>query len=112
MGVFSTNSTLGEAANGVFVAAVGGSHGSPGYVVAPVYPEVAVTNNNGNLAVSFNTVPTRNYTVEYKTNLNDTNWTALTSLTAASTNSSVTDVLAAPQKYYRVGASIPVVSEP
>jgi hypothetical protein len=111
MGVFSTNSVLGEAANGVFVAAVGGSHGSPGYVVAPVFPNVAIT-NNGNIAVSFNTVPTRHYTVEYKANLTDTNWTTLTSLTAASTNSSATDAGGGSQKFYRVGSSIPVVSEP
>jgi len=112
MGVFSTNSVLGEAANGVFVAAVGGSHGSPGYVVAPVYPTTTITNNNANLAVSFNTVPTRNYTVEYKTNLTNANWTTLTSLAAETTNSVVTDPLVAPQKFYRVGSSIPVVSEP
>lgn len=112
MSVFSTNSVLGEAANGVFVAAVGGSHGSPGYVVAPVYPTTAITNNGANVAVSFNTVPTRNYEVEYKTNLTDTNWTTLTTVTAASTNSSTTDLLNAPRKFYRVGSSIPVVSEP
>jgi hypothetical protein len=112
MSVFSTNSALGESANGVFVAAVGGSHGSPGYVVAPVYPITAITNNNGNVAVNFNTVATRNYTIEYKTNLTDTNWSSLISLTAVSTNSSALDSIVAPQKYYRVGSSIPVVSEP
>ena len=111
MNVFSTNSALGEAANGVFVAAVGGSHGSPGYVVAPVYPNCAIT-NNGNIAVTFNTIPTRNYAVEYKTNLTDTNWTTLTSLAAVSTNSSATDAGGASQRFYRVGSSIPVVSEP
>jgi len=68
--------------------------------------------NNGNIAVSFNTVPTRNYTAEYKTNITDTNWTALTSLTAAGTNSSVTDPAGAAQKFYRIGSSVPVVSEP
>jgi hypothetical protein len=111
MNVFSTNSVLGEAANGVFVAAVGGSHGSPGYVVAPVYPNCTITNNGG-IAVSFNTIPTRNYTVEYKTNLTDTNWTTLASVTAVSTNSSATDAGGGSQKFYRVGSSIPVVSEP
>jgi len=112
MGVFSTNSVLGEAANGVFVAAVGGSHGSPGYVVAPVYPTTAITNNNTGIAVNFSTIPTRSYTVEYKTNLTSASWTTLTSLTAETTNSVVTDPLVGPQKFYRVSSSIPVVSEP
>ncbi|HWC61611.1 MAG TPA: immunoglobulin domain-containing protein [Verrucomicrobiae bacterium] len=110
-GVFSTNSVLGEAANGVFVAAVGGSHGSPGYVVQPVYANASPTNNN-NIAVNWNTIPTRNYTLLYATNLTDTNWTTLTSLTAVSTNSSATDSVNASQRFYRVGASIPVVTEP
>ena len=112
MGVFSTNSVLGEAANGVFVAAVGGSHGSPGYVVAPVFPNAAITNNGANVAVSFNTIATRNYTVEYKTNLADAGWTTLNSLTAIGTNSTVMDSAAPPQKFYRVDSSVPVVSEP
>jgi len=112
MGVFSTNSVLGEAANGVFVAAVGGSHGSPGYVVAPVFPNAAITNNGANVAVSFNTIATRNYTVEYKTNLTDAGWTTLNSLTAIGTNSTVMDSAAPPQKFYRVDSSVPVVSEP
>lgn len=111
MGVFSTNSVLGEAANGVFVAAVGGSHGSPGYVVQPVY-DVGVQTNNGNFAVSWNTIPPRNYSLQYKTNLADANWTTLTSLTAVSTNSSASDTMGPGQKFYRVGASIPVVTEP
>jgi hypothetical protein len=82
-------------------------------VVAPVYPTaVTITNNSANIAISFNTVPTRNYTVEYKTNLADANWSTLTSLTAVDTNSLATDPLVAPQRYYRVGSSIPVVSEP
>jgi len=110
-GVFSTNSVLGEAANGVFVAAVGGSHGSPGYVVAPVFVNGALTNGS-NIALNWNTIPTRNYTVEYKTNLTDTNWNTLTSLTATTTNSSATDLIAPSQKFYRVGSSIPVVTEP
>lgn len=112
MGVFSTNSVLGEAANGVFAAAVGGSHGSPGYVVAPVFPNAAITNNGANVAVSFNTIATRNYTVEYKTNLTDAGWTTLNSLTAIGTNSTVMDSAAPPQKFYRVDSSVPVVSEP
>jgi hypothetical protein len=112
MGVFSTNSVLGDAANGVFVAAVGGSHGSPGYVVAPVYPTTTINNNGANATVSFNTIPTRNYDVEYKTNVTDANWTILTTLTAVSTNSSAIDLLNAPQKFYRVGSAVPVVSEP
>jgi len=112
MGVFSTNSVLGEAANGVFVAAVGGSHGSPGYVVAPVFPNAAITNNGANVAVSFNTVATRNYTVEYKTNLTNANWTTFNSLTAIDTNSTVMDSAVTPQKFYRVDSSVPVVSEP
>jgi hypothetical protein len=112
MGVFSTNSVLGEAANGVFVAAVGGSHGSPGYVVAPVFPNAAITNSGANVAVSFNTIANRNYTVEYKTNLTDANWTTLNSLTAIDTNSTVMDSAVTPQKFYRVDSSVPVVSEP
>jgi hypothetical protein len=40
------------------------------------------------------------------------NWTTLTSLTAVTTNAVVTDPLVVPQKFYRVGSSIPVVSEP
>jgi hypothetical protein len=110
-GVFSTNSILGEAANGVFTAAVGGSHGSPGYVVAPVFATVARTNGS-TIALNWNTVPARNYTVEYKTNLTDTNWTTLINLTATGTNSSTIDSAAASQRFYRVGSGIPVVSEP
>jgi immunoglobulin I-set domain protein/Ig-like domain-containing protein len=110
-GAFSTNSVLGEAANGVFTAAVGGSHGSPGYVVAPVYVTDAVTNGS-NIALNWNTVPNRNYTVEYKTNLTDTNWTTLISLTATGTNSAAVDSVTSSQKFYRVGSSVPVVSEP
>jgi hypothetical protein len=110
-GVFSTNSVLGQAANGVFQAAVGGSFGSPGYVVAPVWLAGAQT-NSANIALSWNSIPTRNYTVEYKTNLTDTNWTALTMMTATATNSSTTDADGAGRKFYRVGSSIPVVTEP
>jgi hypothetical protein len=110
-GMFSTNSVLGEAANGVFTAAVGGSHGSPGYAVAPVYVTAAQT-NGANIALSWNTVPTRNYAVEFKANLTDTNWTPLTSLTAVSANSSTIDSAASGQKFYRVGSSIPIVTEP
>ena len=110
-GVFSTNSVLGQAANGVFAAAVGGTLGSPGYVVAPVYVSGAPT-NGANIALNWNTIPTRNYLVEYKTNLTDTNWTILTSLTATDTNSSAMDSTAPSQKFYRVGSTIPVVSEP
>ncbi len=112
-GVFnvpSTSSVLGEAANGVFPAAVGLSHGSPGYVVAPVYVLAAQT-NGANIAISWNTVPTRNYTVEYKTNLTDTNWIPLTSLKATATNSSTTDSTLFGQRFYHVGSSIPVVLE-
>ena len=110
-GVFSTNSILGEAANGVFTAAVGGSHGSPGYVVAPVFINSAQT-NGANIALNWNTIPNRNYTVEYKTNLMNTNWTPLISLTATGTNSSTTDTIGFGQRFYHVGSSVPMVTEP
>lgn len=111
LNVFSTNTVAGMAANGVFQAAVGGSYGSPGYVVAPIQASGAQT-NGASFALNWNTYPPRTYSLQYKTNITQTNWLTLTTVTATDTNAVFIDPMNASQKFYRVACPIPVVSEP
>ncbi|MEY2465484.1 MAG: hypothetical protein QOD03_5, partial [Verrucomicrobiota bacterium] len=101
-GVSSSNTVMGAAANGIFHAAQSGDFGSPGFVVASIHPTCVIT-NSGNVFVSWNSFATRNYTVEFKTNLDAPNWTPFVSnFTATGTSSSVTDAPDEPQKFYLI----------
>jgi hypothetical protein len=112
-GVFSvaaTNTVAGNAANGVFAAATLGAFGSPGYVVAPIL--VSVTQSNGDVSLTWNSAATRHYSVECKASLSDPSWTVLSNVTATATSTTITDSPGAASRLYRVGATIPFVSEP
>jgi hypothetical protein len=72
---------------------------------APPPPVLQASNAAGQFLISFPSVASQSYTVEYKTNVTDTNWTELTNFIAGDTNATATDsVSSSPQKYYRVTA--------
>jgi hypothetical protein len=108
--VVSTNTVAGNTANGVFAAAVAGAFGSPGYLTAPIQLTSQIV--GADLVLSWNSAPNRHYTVEYKSDLTDATWSMLTNLTATATSTTITDTAGTPARYYRIGASIPFVSEP
>ncbi len=71
----------------------------------PPAPVVQASISSGQFLISFPAVVSQDYTVEYKTNLTDPNWTPLTNFTAGSTNATANDSLTnSPQKFYRVTA--------
>ncbi len=71
--------------DGAFAATVGGDIGSPGTIVN--LPRItSLTPTAGGFQLSWINQPNWNYTVEYKTNLTDLNWTPLTNLTSDSSN--------------------------
>jgi hypothetical protein len=56
-----------------------------------------------NINFSFKTVTGLNYTIEYKTNLNDASWLALRALAGGGTNFTFSDpVTVAPRRFYRI----------
>jgi hypothetical protein len=110
MGVASTTTTAGTNANGVFVAAQSGDIGSPGYVVGPVRVRAAVSGANATL--NWNSVASRTYTVEYRTNLASGSWISLTNFVADAPTAAAHDNSVSPQKFYRAGTVVPIVSEP
>lgn len=68
-------------------------------------PHIETIVNEGmtNVVLTWTSVSNRNYQVEFNTNLNTTNWVALTNVTASSVTTSVADPAGAdPQRYYRV----------
>jgi len=109
--VFSTNTTAGATANGIFQAAQLYSLGSPGYVIAPIHLLASPT-EDGKIGLSWNSATNRSYVVEYKTDLSAANWLPLTNFTATAASTTVFDPLGAGSRFYRVGAVIPFVSEP
>lgn len=94
-------STVGV--NGAFVATVGGDVGSPGTIVTlPKIVNFGPTNSG--MAISWNNQPNWNYTVQYKTNLSDTNWTTLSNVTSDSSSVfGIVDPTVSTQRFYRVG---------
>ena len=108
--LISTNTVAGNAANGVFAAAVGGAFGSPGYVVAPI--KLTSQMSGAHVMLSWNSTPNRQYTVEYKAALTEANWSVLSNLTATANITTITDTPGTPARCYRVGVEIPFVSEP
>lgn len=87
--------------NGAFVATVGGDVGSPGTIVNP--PRTSIVPTNGGFAISWTNQPNWNYTVQYKTNLTDTNWTTLqTIMSDGSAIFGIQDPTVSTQRFYRV----------
>ncbi len=70
--------------NGAFVAALNGDIGSPGTLISPPQLADVSFSNGAGFSLSFATLANLNYSIEYKSNLTDTNWTVLTNFTAAS----------------------------
>jgi hypothetical protein len=71
----------------------------------PPPPVLQGSASGGQFTLSFPSVVSDSYTVDYKTNITDPVWTELTNFIAGDTNSSVTDSLTnSPQRYYRVTA--------
>jgi hypothetical protein len=109
MSVTATNTVNGMAANGVFVAAVSGDIGSPGYVEAPVTASASPAGLN--IGLSWNSVSGRDYTVQYKTDLANPVWSLLTTVPANGSTTATSDPITGAQRFYRVGAVVPFVSE-
>ena len=109
-GTFSTNTVAGKAANGIFAAADKGAFGSPGYVVAPI--QLASYFTGSELLLSWNSVASRNYTVEYKTSLASPTWSTISNLTATAANTTISVNPAATAGFYRAATIIPLVLEP
>ena len=101
-GTFGGLSVVGE--NGAFVAAANGDIGSPGTIISP--PQVAdVSFSQGaGFSLSFATLTNLNYSVEYKDDLTNANWTTLTNFTATSGSFTFTDPAAGTNtaRFYRV----------
>jgi hypothetical protein len=89
--------------NGGFVAAVGGDIGSPGSIVN--LPQItSLTQTNGGVGISWINQPNWNYTIQYKTNLTDLNWTTLSNVTSdSSTVFGIFDPTTSNQRFYRIG---------
>jgi hypothetical protein len=108
MSVYSTNTVDGAAANGVFTAS-NGDVGSPGYVEAPILAQAGL--NGGNLAVSWNSVSGRSYTVQYRDDLTNGGWSTLNTVPAVGATTSLNDPINQARRFYRVYPVIPFVSE-
>jgi Lamin Tail Domain/Immunoglobulin I-set domain len=88
--------------DGAFTAAVGGDIGSPGTIVN--LPRTSISPTNGCFAISWVNQPNWGYTVQYKTNLTDPNWTTLTTVTSdSSAVFTIVDPTISTQRFYRVG---------
>lgn len=71
----------------------------------PPAPVLQASAASGNFLISFPSVVSQGYTIEYVTNITDTNWTELTNFIAGDTNATATDsISASPQRFYRVTA--------
>ncbi len=99
-----TLSTAGV--NGAFVATVGGDIGSPGAIVnVPLLTTATFTNGGFNL--SWVSQPNWNYTIQYKTNLTDLDWSTLTTIMSGNTNlMNYTDSTTDTQRFYRVKVNL------
>ncbi|MFO1511864.1 MAG: Ig-like domain-containing protein [Verrucomicrobiota bacterium] len=73
-------------------------------VTSPVFNITSITVSNQVAKVSWESVATKTYRLEYKTTLTDTSWTPVApDITAAGSTTSMTNVLGtATQRYYRV----------
>jgi hypothetical protein len=89
--------------NGAFIAAVGGDVGSPGTILnVPRFTEIA-SHTGGGFQLSWFTQPNWTNIVQFKNNLADPNWTALTTVApVATTNESYLDSTTSTQRFYRV----------
>jgi hypothetical protein len=63
---------------------------------------VASPDPQGNLFLSWSTIPGHAYRVQWKSQLTDSVWTDLTTLTASSNSLSITDPFTPTQRFYRV----------
>jgi hypothetical protein len=95
--------------SGTFATTVDGSgsivlaYTPAGSVPQPVISPI-VGAGTANAQISWSSVSGAHYTVQYKTNLSDANWSSLTGLTASGSSTTITDSTApiASQKFYRV----------
>ncbi|HEY4951970.1 MAG TPA: CotH kinase family protein [Verrucomicrobiae bacterium] len=99
--IFGGLSAAGQ--DGAFVAAVNGDIGSPGIILnLPRFTGLGI--NSGIFNLSFVTQSNLNYSVEYKNDLIDPDWTTLTNFTAVSNSFIVADPSAGTNstRFYRV----------
>jgi hypothetical protein len=73
-------------------------------VVNPPHIDAIVVTDRTNATITWSSVSGRMYEVRYNTNLNTTNWTAFTNITAMGGSTTITHIVAAgdAQRYYRV----------
>jgi hypothetical protein len=74
-------------------------------IPAAVFQPTTVIKTNKNLQFGWNAMTGLVYQVQYKTNLLQTNWTVLKSITATNTAVSFVDtnpITGSPQKFYRL----------
>ena len=74
-------------------------------IPAAVFQPTTVTKTNSNLKFAWNALTGLVYQVQFKTNLLQTNWTVLKSITATNTTISFVDtnpITGSPQKFYRL----------
>ncbi len=99
---FGALSVAGQ--NGAFAAAVNGDIGSPGTLInLPRFTHFQLSHTNG-FNFTFVTQPTRNYQIQYKQNLADTNWQIFTNFTANSNSFTLADPSSNTNsaRYYRI----------
>jgi hypothetical protein len=82
--IFGALSVTGQ--NGAFVAPVNGDIGSPGTIIAPPQFNNVSFDGASGFNLKFATVANFNYSIEYKNDLTDSNWTTLTNFTANSSS--------------------------
>jgi hypothetical protein len=73
-------------------------------VIVLLPPQAKISRSGNNVSLSFDTIPGRMYSVEYKNDLNAGSWTPLgTPVVAAGTSLSVNDTItSSPQRFYRI----------
>lgn len=100
-GTLSTNGV-----DGAFTATVGGDIGSPGAVINMARLS-NVTPTNGGFNLTWFCQPHWNYTIQYKTNVNDSTWTTLTEVVSGDANSmTYTDTTSGPVRFYRLSFNL------
>jgi hypothetical protein len=109
IGVLSTNTVLGLAANGM-ITSTNGAIASPGRVVAPVYVTNSVSGNSS--LISWNTVNTRNYAVYSASNIAAPNWSNISNVTATANSEVIGEPVPSGDRFYRVGTVIPMIAQP
>ena len=97
----------GVGTNGAFRSLVGGDVGSPGYTANPLPRFLGLTRDKTNVTLRFRVVETKDYGLQYKKTLRDTNWSSLIEFTAPSSILTVSDLWQGPPppprtRFYRL----------